>query len=123
MPKSQMTGCRYPKLEIDADLGADHEGVGDVPGATRPDDVLHVRLEKERPVFEPKGVVPLQDRLLLLDTDSSVEALGQPLGAPQVATESPVKDAKAGDIPRALWKDAAGENGGLKEQWHLTTIL
>src|SRR5262245_56654270 len=51
-------------LEVEADLGADHEGVGDGPGAAGPDDVLQVGLEEERPVAEPEGVVRLQDRLL-----------------------------------------------------------
>src|SRR5262249_52441784 len=81
-----------------------------------------VGLEEERPVAEPEGGVPLHDYLLLLDTDRRVEALGQPLGAPQVTAESPVNDTEGAHIPGALAEDAAGEDGGLEEQGHLTAV-
>src|SRR5262249_6904964 len=44
-------------------------------------------------------------------------------GCPQVTAESPVEDTKAGHVPGPLWEDTAGEDGGLKEQRHLTAVL
>src|SRR5262249_26413410 len=110
-------------LEVEADLGAGHEGVGDVPGAAGPDNVLQVGLDKERPVLEAEGVVPLEDRLLLLHPDSRIEALGDPLGVAQVVAETPVKDAKSGHVPGTRPEDAAGEDAGLEEQRHPTAIV
>ena len=56
---------RNAGLEVNADPGADHEGVGDVAGAAGPDDVLQAGLEEVRRVLEAEGVVPLKDRLLV----------------------------------------------------------
>jgi hypothetical protein len=57
-------------LEVDADLGADHEGVGDVADAAGADNVLHVGLDEERPVAKTEIVDPLQDRLLILHANT-----------------------------------------------------
>ena len=100
------------RLEVDADLGADHEGVGDVPGTARPDNVLQVGLNEVCPVAKTKVVNPLQHCFLILDANRRIQLLGEPFGAAQVSAELAVIDSKAGHVPRPLPEDAADFIGG-----------
>ena len=95
---------RNAGLEVNADLGADHEGVGDVAGAAGPDDVLQAGLEEVRRVLEAEGVVPLKDRLLVRNRSHAQ------------------CDKKYSDIEAvaALRRTAsAGRSGGRCDEWHL----
>jgi len=60
---------RRENSKIDADLRADHKGVGNLPGAARGDDVLGVGLDEISSVAETENIRPLNRRLLLLDPD------------------------------------------------------
>src|SRR5258708_3850115 len=86
--------CRVSGSEINANLGADKQRIGDVPRAAGPENLLEIRLDEVRPVAETEGVVPFQDRLMVLYFSGRVETLCQPLGAGQVIAELPIDDSK-----------------------------
>jgi hypothetical protein len=63
LAKSQalLNGYSESGLEVEADLAAEHEGVVEVVTAARVDDILNVRLEKERGLPQGNAVRPFQD--------------------------------------------------------------
>jgi len=98
--------------EIDADLCAEDEGVGDLAGATGADDVLEVGLDEERAVEEEHSVG---------EFEGGLEGLGREgragLGGGEVVAEMAIDDGEAGGIlgtagNEAKGGDAAGEEPG-----------
>jgi hypothetical protein len=84
---------------------------------------LYVRLEEERAVAKTEEVRPLQDRFVILDPNCRIDAVRQPLGAPQITAKLTVDDSKARNVPWPRCADAAGQDASGEEKGELTSAV
>jgi hypothetical protein len=85
-------------LEIDAELAAEDDGVGELSRAARSHYILNIRLEKERAVAQIETISSLQNRLVALHSHGRIEQLLALFGIAQVTAEFAKNNSQAGGI-------------------------
>ena len=84
--------------EIDGNLSTEDEGVRNLAGTARPEDVLQVGLEVERALEQSQAVSQLQHRLVRLHSNIWIQLLRLPLRILQVIAKMTVDDAQADNV-------------------------
>src|SRR5262249_10250825 len=105
--------------EVDADLATEYERVVDPSGAAGLNDVLEVRLDKQRAPREVEAISQLDRHFVVLDAEGWIDLLRLPLRILEVFAEMAVHDAETARIGGTCVEDAPRRDAGGEEEGHL----
>src|SRR5262245_27354077 len=109
--------------EINGDWNTEHEGVRTPAGSARPEDILQVGLDVERPLEQSQPVSQLQHRLVRLHSNIWIQLLRPPLKILQIIAKMTVDNAQADYVYWTRWENAACNKRGGKKIGHLADGL